>query len=215
MGKIRFLGDNHGSHWNYKRAIKDIENSIQVGDFGIGFDAESSAEKFDKMLDNFPGNHRFIRGNHDNPFECKRSKHYIPDGTIEGNMMFIGGAGSIDAEDRKRRDAHFSKVNKCQVVSWWPEEELSYRELDNLVEVYKNTKPSIMVTHECPESISDMIKPNKYHFTSRTRQAFQSMFELHRPNIWIFGHWHLTVDFVQKDTRFVCLNVDEFIDINV
>lgn len=215
MEKLRFLGDNHGSHYYYKKALVDVESSIQVGDFGIGFCPNSSAKKFDDMLDKIPGNHRFIRGNHDNPFECKLSKHYIEDGTIEGNMMFIGGAGSIDKEDRLKRDKHESIVEKRQITSWWPEEELSYKELSNFIDLYEKTLPSIMVTHECPEEISELIKPTRYQFSSRTRQAFQSMFEIHRPSLWIFGHWHVTADLIWNDTRFVCLNIDEFIDVKI
>ena len=46
----------------------------------------------------------------------------------------------------------------------------------------------------------------KINDPSRTRQAFQAMFEAHQPDLWVFGHWHHSFDGVLDGTRFVCLN---------
>ena len=36
-------------------------------------------------------------------------------------------------------------------------------------------------------------------------QAFAAMFEYHRPDVWIFGHWHRSASAVVDGTRFQCL----------
>jgi calcineurin-like phosphoesterase family protein len=101
---IRFIGDVHG-HWHrYKKRIKDVETSIQVGDFGVGFYTPYT----DKLVGGNPpydhmckGNHRFIRGNHDNPSFCKKHPFWIPDGTMIHDKIFcVGGAASIDRHHR-------------------------------------------------------------------------------------------------------------------
>jgi len=121
--------------------------------------------------------------------------------------MFVGGGLSVD---RRMRTEGFD---------WWPDEELSIAALNALVNRYVDALPHTMVTHDCPESVADamMARHNLSKFTdpSRTRQAFQSMFELHRPRLWIFGHWHHSFDGVIDGTRFICLAELEARDIEV
>src|SRR5687767_13552182 len=103
---IRFIGDVHGKFEQYKRLIKDTTNSIQVGDMGVGF-LKTSGPRVGEETGNPPhyamvrGNHRFIRGNHDSPAACSRHSQFIKDGTVEGNMMFVGGALSVDKHLRQ------------------------------------------------------------------------------------------------------------------
>ena len=105
--RTRLIGDIHGAFTNYKyftlgigRQLKKNEyydRSIQVGDYGFGF-----RDLWDTNVKNWQAQHpqhRFIRGNHDNPAICKTAPGYIPDGYIEGHTMYIGGAWSIDNPD--------------------------------------------------------------------------------------------------------------------
>lgn len=205
----RFIGDVHGKFRQYEKIISDAKSppSIQVGDLGIGFKRligevvhYSSNPSFDKMT---LYNARFIRGNHDNPEVCQRHACYIPDGTIIKNMMFIGGAFSIDRSLR------------TEGLDWWADEELSIEKLNRLVDVYEKEKPEVMVTHECPESVSNLLVSKKWDISSRTRQAFESMFYKHKPKLWIFGHWHVSFDYIMEGTRFICLDELEYKDIDI
>lgn len=217
MTSVRFIGDIHGEFNEYSQTIKNIDTSIQVGDFGVGFGHEGQAKVIDEFLDSIPGNHRFIRGNHDSPSECKKSKHWIPDVTKKGEVMFIGGARSIDAHWR------------TPGVSWWEDEELSMQDLYLASEMYRDWKPRVLVTHECPESVATnmMIPLVKGHsnFRSRTRDALEHMYESHQPEIHIFGHWHHRVDTENftlykpmgddVKTRFICIEELGYIDLEV
>lgn len=184
---VRFIGDVHGDPKAYERAAAGVERSIQVGDFGIGFT---------RMPILGPG-HRFIRGNHDCLSLCRERPDWIPDGTIEDGMMFVGGATSIDAQWR------------TPGVSWWPDEQLSMPELHRMVELYRRHRPQVMVTHECPSSVAHELFLRHYKLAiedrSNTREAFEVMLEITRPRLWIFGHWHEWRDIVIGGTRFICL----------
>lgn len=206
---MRFIGDVHSKYKQYKRIIKECSASIQVGDLGLGFIWPATM----RPMQNPPhyamtrGKHRFIRGNHDNPYRCRQHSQWIPDGTVEGDMMLVGGGVSIDVDQR------------VEGLTWWRDEELSATELLPIVDRYLLERPKIMVSHECPEEIAEILLVlsgrRKLDIPSRTRQAFQSMFEAHQPDIWIFGHWHHSFNQVIEGTRFICLAELETIDIDI
>ena len=218
---VRVVGDIHGGFNEYSfytlgvgrtRHMGDPvppEHSVQIGDFGIGFYTEYWHEAVRDWMRKNPG-HRFIRGNHDDPAMCKTMPGYIPDGTIEGDVMYIGGAWSID------------RAMRTEGKDWWPDEELSMQELETLIDVYRATKPRIMFTHDCPEQISyDMfvsrgtVMAGKKQFKTRTAQALQSMWEYHQPEFHFFGHWHETRELTLNGTRFVCLGEHDYVDIDL
>lgn len=196
-----FIGDVHGKYRRYKKIIKNHKDTIQVGDMGVGFYNQrlwrdfqrkkmSSNPPYDRMVE---ANARFIRGNHDNPFVCKTHSQCIPDGHVEGDMMFMGGALSID------------RALRVEGISYWEEEELSYRELLDIQAKYLDVKPKIMVTHDCPETVAGHLFSSMILEPSRTRQALDLMWNMYKPEVWIFGHWHMRRDQVLIGTRFICL----------
>ena len=141
--------------------------------------------------------HRFIRGNHDNPATCRTLERCIPDGTYDAKSgtFYVGGGLSID------------KRYRVEGVSWWRDEELSYAESLRALDVYADTRPDIVVSHECPESVALALFPF-YRGSGRsvTRHALQAMLDTHRPAVWIFGHWHVSIRRNIGGTHFRCLN---------
>ena len=207
---MRYIGDVHGKWHDYRDIIATCDESIQVGDFGVGFRPYGSEPYSVGPVagftpdPEFTDNHRFIRGNHDNPAACKVHKNWIPDGAVEGDTMFIGGAISIDKEWR------------TPGISYWEDEELDYQSLGDLIQKYEEVKPRVMVTHEAPEEVIRHVMPfyQPGRFDSgHTRMALQNMFEVHKPELWIFGHWHYGVDTNILGTRFICLPELGYIDI--
>jgi hypothetical protein len=218
---VRLVGDIHGGFNEYSfytlgvgrtRHMGDPappDHSVQVGDFGIGFYTPYWHESVREWMKVNTG-HRFIRGNHDDPAMCKTMPGYIPDGTIEKDVMYVGGAWSID---------HAYRV---EGVSWWRDEELSVHELDKLISLFDKTKPRVMVTHDCPTSVAyemfisrgDSLAGGQ-QIKTRTGEALQAMFELHQPEAWYFGHWHHTRTADIKGTKFQCLGEHDFIDVEL
>lgn len=79
-----------------------------------------------------------------------------------------------------------------------------------------------MVTHDCPESVSlELFIKNgnsiggTTQFKTRTASALQTMFEIHQPELHIFGHWHNNVDQVINGTRFICLDELSYCDVDM
>jgi Icc-related predicted phosphoesterase len=167
------------------------EESIQVGDMGAGF----------VEIPQLSIEHRFIRGNHDDPSVCKAHPNWIADGTKENGMFFLGGAFSIDWQYRMID------------VSWWEDEEVAYSELEGLVTSYEEYKPEIVVTHDCPTIAATTIKTHHQFDNSRTRQALDEMFKIHKPRLWIFGHHHHNASFDIEETEFICLDELTYVDI--
>ena len=203
---IRIIGDVHGKYRRYKNLIRDVATSIQVGDMGVGFRRFPDGP----YCENPPfaamarGNHRFIRGNHDNPNVCRNHKFWITDGTVEGEWFFCGGAKSIDQHHRRRG------------FDWWEDEELNYDQLQKLVDLYIESKPRVVITHECPDQIVPILLKGGHHYNdgSITRQAFRIMWDSWKPELWIHGHWHVSTDEVIQGTRFRCLAELEYIDVD-
>ena len=108
--------------------------------------------------------------------------------------MFIGGGYSVDWKYR------------IEDYSWWVKEQLTQEEMNVIAYVYVLVKPRMMVTHECPTTAALAI-PHSHHWTdrSRTEQFLQALWELHKPELWVHGHHHISVDHVIDGTRFVCL----------
>lgn len=198
------IGDVHGRFRAYQRIIKSAPASIQVGDMGVGFrriraGLERSNGAGDvQYLANPPHyamlpEHRFIRGNHDNPHVCRRHSQWISDGCVDGKVMFVGGAHS---SDRRFRTSGYD---------WWSQEQLSEHDFGRIIERYLKAKPAVMVSHDCPVDVAPLVNSHHSFESTRTNNSLQLMWEAHQPELWIFGHHHLSFDQVANGTRFVCL----------
>lgn len=205
--EIRFIGDVHRKWTRFKNIIKDCDRSLQVGDFGVGFinpvtDKPYSGPPYDCMT---RGEHFFIRGNHDNPAACKRHKLWIPDGGIafgDDRFFCLGGSLSID------------KDRRTQGYDWWPDEELQYGQLVEMIDLYEERKPRFVVTHDCPTNVIALVM-NIYDDGCRTRKALQNMFEIHKPDLWVHGHFHHDYHMVYKGTEFLGLGELSAVDIEI
>jgi Icc-related predicted phosphoesterase len=108
-------------------------------------------------------------------------------------VLSAGGGYSIDVNQR------------MPGISWWPDEQLNFRQMTAATEMYADLKPDIVVTHQCPESIEDTIFDFPHRYTNATSKFLDALFELHRPKLWVFGHYHLSRNRKVKKTRFVCV----------
>lgn len=194
MSKITFIGDAHGKIDLLAQIQTVHDRTIQLGDMGFGF----------LSIPEFGEQHKFIRGNHDDPAKARTHKNYLGDfGYLpKDNLFYISGASSID------------RVWRVEGVSWWPDEELSNSELNAAIDLYISSRPNIVISHECPTEANKLLLADlggpyfaaKGNLTSsRTCQALQTMLEAHQPRLWIFGHYHVTKDFTIGRTEFQCL----------
>lgn len=236
--RIKFIGDVHGNYNNYFSHLEEAEKegmrTVQVGDFGIGF-VDNPAEVYYRIVSleihNYNASeflpepdesllevknsqdfkwseHKFIRGNHDKPELCKSQSNWIEDGytdIIDGvKVMYIGGAFSIDADRR------------IEGVDWWRDEELNTYEWDVIIERYEKFKPDLMITHDAPRHVVEkMYNERPQRYPSTTTRALDALHCIHHPKLWIFGHHHRPYYNVLDGTKFLCLDVDDFVDIEL
>lgn len=194
--KIVVIGDLHGKIKECSLVLSRITDPvICVGDVGIGFRSNGNWITVESL-----GNFEFIHGNHDDPEMCAKEKGYLGRyGVTPEGIFFMSGAFSVDA------------FYRTSGVDWWFNEQLNIQELDEAIELYKKTKPDIVITHDCPRSLYPFMlnkigKPQGPLYENATSHALETMRNFHQPKIHVFGHWHRSVDEQIGDTRFICLN---------
>ena len=184
-----FIGDVHGLWKKYEDVIASTtDDTCQLGDLGIGFGKH--------WLKRIPRKDRFIRGNHDDPMKCRRHANYLGDYGFDAgaNLFYVSGAWSIDWAQR------------IPEVSWWSEEELSDARLKMALTLFRESKPTVVVTHDAPASLYPQLIGNRRLINTRTSLALQEMLNAHAPEIWLFGHHHLLWKSKIANCQFVCLD---------
>ncbi len=198
--KILVIGDVHGRIDEYYKILQKHkpEYSICVGDFGF----KKEHEWFIKNIDYTK--HKINFGNHDDTTflnENYSRGNYTYYHGYDNELMTVRGADSID------------KQYRIDGISWWQNEELSYQEMNEAVGTYIKNKPSVMITHDCPQSIRDKIFNIKD--ASLTSHGLQVMLDSHKPDLWIFGHHHKSIDIIVDNVRFKCLNELEMFELEI
>ena len=218
MQKVRIIGDVHGKNTQYAELTKSCDYSIQVGDMGfdyrvlttLGIDSEK---------------HKFIAGNHDNYDQYYESAHTFNNTKDFGlashgglEFFFVRGGFSIDWKQRQKSYLHGSPK------SYWDNEELNIEEMEKALHEYRKVKPDVVITHECPRSISkhvgcnDILESFGYNprtFSTKTSELLELMFQAHQPKRWYFGHYHNDWASVINGTTFICLNELGYIDLEI
>lgn len=189
---ISIIGDVHGKYESYYKIIcqKKYSHTVQLGDFGFKYDTF-------KNLDS--GCHKIIGGNHDNYSKIIELPHYLGDfgyTTLNDiSFFFYRGAYSIDRQYRTIG------------VDWWTEEQVIIEQFMKARELYREIKPEIVLTHDCPETVSPfLLEPYARVYQNQTGWALEELFNIHQPKKWFFGHYHKSWNMTIDGTQFRCLN---------
>lgn len=95
----------------------------------------------------------------------------LPDGRV---VLFAGGAASVD------------KHLRVEGVSWFPQEEISHKDMEGFPD--PATHIDIVISHTCPKQFP--IKPGRVKANDWSQTALSYVLETYRPSLWYFGHWH-------------------------
>lgn len=204
----RLVGDVHGNTWNYYQAIKGAQQSIQLGDYGVGFIPANELLQADETIPQ----HKFFTGNHDNDVEARKLKRYMSSGKLSDEVFVVRGAWSID------------RASRTPFYDWWVEEQHTQEELNKLVEEYCKVKPRVVLSHDCPTLAAYYLFFRDPEFSKKnfapgwmnlnpTNEALQYMWEQHSPEAWYFGHWHHSTSKEMNGTKFKCLGIAETVDV--
>jgi len=207
---ISIIGDCHGHTDAYLAIAKNSDFSIQLGDFGF----LSSLNKLAYSGLN-PNNHKVLLGNHDDYDNAFNVPHVLGDfGTVglDGrNIFYIRGGISIDRVYRIGEELSGSRK------SYWSQEELNLDQMLDCIEMYRQVKPDIVVSHVPSATASAHILGNKskgvlqqfkFHegFKENTQLLGDQLLKIYRPKIWLSGHLHASKDITLDGTRFVGLS---------
>jgi predicted phosphodiesterase len=221
MNKLRVISDVHGKVQPYLDICRDAEakgyETIQIGDLGFSktyWDIVGSALNLKK--------HKFFRGNHDDYYCDYLHRADLGDfGPLRyggfPKMFFVRGEFSIDKQYREvaRLAGH--------PRSWWSEEELTEKQMDDCFDAYLATKPDILISHGCPTSVARLIGDPEIlknwdldpeTFETRTERLLESLVRIHKPKVVIHGHFHVDHDTKLDDVRYIGLGELKFVDIN-
>lgn len=230
VNKIMMVGDTHGSSERLNEIITAESPDILIilGDGGFYWperDYHSGAPRIrmdDRNLQDLvlgdtkvfwlPGNHEpwdFLERKYGrygvDPLEVIPNLWYCPIGshiTVNGaNILFIGGADSVDKAYRKRG------------LSWWAEEILTEKDyawlLANSLTI---TSYDIVCAHTCPSefNIAGTLKQGTGlyadKFTDPTRDVLSKVLNVVNPSYWFFGHWHLYQQGAYAGVQWTALN---------
>jgi hypothetical protein len=212
---LRIISDVHGKFSQYEAIASKTEFSLCLGDFGF---ADSWNKLHYSSLN--PESHKVLCGNHDPYDVAPQSLFYLGDfgeATIGGvTVFYIRGGISID---RTYREAE--RINRGP-RTWWSQEELSFAQMIECMKAYRRAKPSIVVSHVPCASFASVMSPNDkiltdfgFHkgFKEATQLLGDELLKIHRPKIWLNGHFHKSFQDEIGGTRFVSLAELEHVDI--
>lgn len=193
MKHITILGDVHGKYKRLHEIIREKQrypNIIQIGDFGFSYETLKNVD---------PKNFVIVGGNHDNYQKIVDIPHYLGDyGYTEFNglkFFYYRGAYSIDRQYRTIG------------IDWWEEEQVKVEQFMKARELYREIKPDVVLTHDCPESVSPyLLPPGCQIYQNTTGWALEELFNIHQPKMWRFGHYHKSWKMKINGTEFKCLD---------
>ncbi len=189
-----------------KKKSKGLEMVICCGDFGYWPGKKWSAPITNIKSQGIPV--LWIDGNHEDHWairdretdELAPNVIFKPRGSIitlsDGRkILFMGGADSID------------KMYRTEGDTWFREEVITQTDLMGL----PNVKIDIFITHTCPAELhSIMVKGYPQKYMEPSNHALSTLWEIYKPKLWYFGHWHQykvgnigdTQWFALSDTRY-------------
>lgn len=210
--RILAAGDSHGNLEHFVQELlpaavnHEVDAIVQVGDFGYTWPGSHGRfESLDAALAMAGLTLYWLDGNHDNytdlqhrgiwgsdkPEPMTDNVTYLPRGARWEwggvSFMAVGGAISID------------KARRIQGLSWWPEESLSYGQIERARE---GGEVDVMFTHDCPAGVRPLEKfldtetarfgvPYKTEFDSTMhRKALAQVTEVAKPALLVHGHYH-------------------------
>jgi predicted phosphodiesterase len=190
-----FLGDTHGNvNFCEKLANQNPHDIIlQLGDFGVGF---MPTDFINQIL---PKNFKFFVGNHDNRAESRKIPNCLGDFGEFGGVFFISGANSID------------KDRRTIGINWWPDEELNWAQTRDCLDLWEKSKCRVLVSHDGPQELIRGLYG--IQDVSHTRRMLQEIWDIRKPDVWIFGHHHKQNRGKVQGVEFYSLGIDEVLNL--
>lgn len=209
--KTLITGDVHGEFGYLNQLINRTkpDQIICCGDFGY-WPRVDAIPKLSTIKLQGAKWLRWCDGNHEDHWslrdrttdELAPNIFYMPRGSTytldDGRtIMFFGGADSID------------KYYRTVGYDWFPEEVIRYADFENLPEC----DVDIFITHTCPNALkNDMLRHDERKKNDPSNAALSELWNIYKPSLWFFGHWHKYVEGVMMGTKWYALSAPGFGD---
>jgi Icc-related predicted phosphoesterase len=220
MKETIIMGDIHG-RWGpvnifLNKKHEEVGLILQCGDFGHWpkFHGKTYINSLGRRytednygLKNWNIPFYFCDGNHeDHPALregdikwTEKNVHYMKRGSVltleDGrNVLFIGGAKSIDKKYRIAGD------------TWFPEESISEKEMYELPDV----KIDIVISHTAPRKFPityDRVGFDTAGFNDDNRDKLDYVLNKYKPKLWFFGHVHKYQTGFTKNCKWTALDM--------
>ena len=195
---ITVIGDVHGKYDRYLSIINNYDYTIQLGDFGFKYESLKNVDST---------KHLILPGNHDNYDTCYNYSNFLGDygytSLNRTNFFYYRGAFSIDRSYRTIG------------IDYWENEQVNIDQFLKARELYREIKPKIVITHDCPEvMVPTYIGNTARIYQNITGWALNELFNIHQPDLWIHGHYHVSKTTTFGKTKFICLKELETLEID-
>ncbi len=188
---FEIISDVHGKTAKYLEIINNTDlPTIQLGDLGF----KTTHDWFIQNVWTPDLRHRVMFGNHDyypyldKPYSCGNFAAFD-----NGRIVTIRGAASID------------KIFRTEGEDWFENEELNFAEAYQALEFVLQTKPEIIISHDCPDIAKNVMFAGRTSYSSRTSNLLTGILDAYKPKQWIFGHWHQSTTANIEGVQFRCL----------
>lgn len=192
------IGDVHGKYHLYLEIARTKKNTVQIGDLGF---------RYSCLQDVDPASHKIVGGNHENYDTLPDQPHYLGDWGFTSmggtEFFFLRGAYSIDRDSRTIG------------IDWWSQEEIAIESFMEARKTYGEVRPRVVLSHTCPETISPAFLDGPYSRVHHTKTGWMldELLQIHKPELWVFGHYHVSRTLEENGTKFVCLDELETMDV--
>lgn len=217
-------GDTHGKVVSRLCEISEKYNPeetalIILGDAGINYYLNKTDEKYKKIINESGYAIYCVRGNHEErpenlPFilwshdenvdnmviiepDYPNIRYFVDgwDYKINGyNTLILGGAYSVDKWYRLGRCGATTENPESKKTGWFPEEQLSLEEMEDIEKLWTGKSFDIILSHTCPESFEpkDLFLPGLDQSTvDKTMEKWMDEFkDKINWKLWLFGHFH-------------------------
>lgn len=222
--KTLYIGDTHANFEIMDHMATfvlamypDIVRVVQVGDFGFWpqIDWEIFSNRYQKSTLPIPV--WFIDGNHEDHATLNAlasnvptrksplyDAYHVPRGYVQDNVLYMGGASSIDRRSRTNR------------VNWFEEEAITESDYYKAQANFIGQKINVMVCHDTSIEGFQYVCPHmdKAEVGQMDRRIIEFLLWETKPKVLVHGHHHVSRQYRINHVTFIALkNVDSYVHV--
>jgi hypothetical protein len=193
------LGDIHGD-WNYLQKIVNSNSNksiICLGDFGYWPNTEIWPPNITSTTPIY-----FIDGNHENFWAMKDNDLLLWEEPkkVRGNIYYLSRGLTFKLEDKNilccGGGESIDRLYRTIGQNWFPEESISYTDVQKCIEKIKDEEIDLVITHAAPscfkiETKINLFPINKSPSENNLNYLVEAIVKYQeKMPLWVFAHYH-------------------------